>query len=62
VSVGTSSGTGVTYSVAPVSTDGTVTVTMSAVKGASGGDHFATLRVSRGGTEVAHAIVYTFVK
>lgn len=62
VSVGTSSGTGVTYAVSPVSADGTVTVTMAADKGASGGDHFATLRISRGGVEIAHAIVYTFVK
>lgn len=62
VSVGTSTGTGVTYSTSPVSADGTVTVTMNAVKGASGGGHFATLRISSGGTEVAHAIVYAFVK
>jgi hypothetical protein len=45
-----------------VSAGGTVTVTMNAVKGASGGGHFATLRISSGGTEVAHAIVYAFVK
>ena len=62
VSVDTSksTGTGVTYA-ASVS-GGTVTVTMNAVKGASGGDHFATLRISSGGGEVAHAILYTFVK
>jgi minor extracellular serine protease Vpr len=56
-----SAGTGVTYTTSPVS-GGKVTVTMNAVKGASGGDHFATLRISSGGGEVAHAILYTFVK
>ncbi len=41
---------------------GTVTVTMSAEKGALAGDHQATLTISSGGSEVAHAAVYTFVK
>jgi len=41
---------------------GTVTVTMSADKGAAFGDHQATLTVSSGGTEVAHAAVYVFIK
>jgi hypothetical protein len=31
-------------------------------KSASPGDHQATLRVFSGGTEIAHAVVYTFVK
>jgi minor extracellular serine protease Vpr len=64
VSVDTSksTGTGVTYTASPVSASGKVTVTMSASKGASGGDHFATLRISRGGVEVAHAILYMFAK
>lgn len=41
---------------------GVVTVTMSADKGASVGDHQAILRISSGGTEIAHAAVYVFVK
>jgi hypothetical protein len=41
---------------------GTFTVTMSAVKGASAGDHQALLTVSTGGGEVAHATVYTLIK
>jgi subtilisin family serine protease len=52
--------TGVAYS-ASVS-GGTITVTMSADKGASTGDHFAILRISRGGNEVAHAALYTLIK
>ena len=39
-----------------------VGVTMSAQKGASLGGHQATLRVSSGSNEIAHAVVYTFVK
>jgi uncharacterized membrane protein len=39
-----------------------VGVTMSAEKGAAAGDRQAWLRVSAGGTEVAHAALYTFVK
>jgi subtilisin family serine protease len=53
-------GAGVTF-VATVS-GGTVTVTMTAAKGAAAGDHQGILRISRGGTEVAHAAVYAFVK
>jgi minor extracellular serine protease Vpr len=60
VSVTPSTGTGVTYTASL--SGSTVTVTMSAAKGASGGDHQATLRVLRGGTEVAHAAVYTLIK
>ena len=36
---------------------GTVTVTMTAQKGATPGDHQATLHVSNGATEIAHAAV-----
>jgi hypothetical protein len=39
-----------------------VTITMSADKSAAGGDHSAKFTVSAGGTEVAHAVVYTFIK
>jgi minor extracellular serine protease Vpr len=59
---------GVSFSVSPSSlalgagASGTVTVTMSADKGAVGGDHQATLTVSNGGPEVAHAAVYTLIK
>jgi minor extracellular serine protease Vpr len=60
VSVTPSTGTGVTYSAAV--SGSTITVTMSLAKRASGGDHQATLRVLRGGAEVAHAAVYTVVK
>lgn len=68
VSIGSSTGIGVTYSVssAPVTlaADGsaTVTITMAADKGASFGDHSATLTVSDSGGEVAHAVVYTLIK
>lgn len=59
---------GVAFSVAPTSValaagaSGTVTVTMTADKGAVLADHQATLTVSSGGLEVAHAAVYVFVK
>jgi len=68
LSVGTSTGTGVGYSVSPASVtlaagaSATVTVTMNAAKTASAGDHFTTLRISSGGAEVAHAVVYTLIK
>jgi subtilisin family serine protease len=67
LSVGASSGTGVSYSV-PASVDiaagGTayVDITMSAARRASFGDHYAKLSVWSGGVEVAHAVVYTFIK
>ncbi len=61
VSIDPSSGTGVTYSVSQVSA-GKITVTMRAVKGAGAGDHQATLHITSGGTEIAHAIVYTLIK
>jgi subtilisin family serine protease len=60
VAVTGTTGTGVTYG-ATLSGD-TITVTMSAAKGASGGGHQATLRVYSGGVEVAHATVYTLIK
>ncbi|MGE5116911.1 MAG: S8 family serine peptidase [Betaproteobacteria bacterium] len=40
----------------------TVTVTMVAQQGIAGGDRQAKLSISEGGAEVAHAILYTFVK
>lgn len=64
-SVSPSSGTGVSYSVsvAPgANGTATVTITMNADKGASSGDHQATLVITSGGAEVAHAAVYTFIK
>jgi len=66
-SVGAGSG-GVAYSVDPspvtLGADGTaqVTVRMDAQKGAALGGHQATVRLSNGATEVAHAVVYTFIK
>ena len=66
-SVGSSSGTGVSYSVSPSSlalgagASGTITVTMTAAKGSSFGSHQAILSVNNGG-QVAHAVVFTYVK
>jgi hypothetical protein len=44
--------------------DGTATVrvTMEAPKGAALDDHTAKLTLSSGSAEVAHAVVYTFIK
>ncbi len=60
---------GVAYAVSPASAAGllpgesaTVTVTMTADKGAANGDYSAKLSVSASGIEVAHAVVYTSVK
>ena len=59
---------GVSFSVSPstltlgAGESGTVTVTMSAAKGAALKGHQATLSVSSGVVEVAHAAVYTLVK
>jgi len=67
LSISPSSGTGVSYSV-PASVSlaangwATVDITMTADKRADLGDHQATLSVSNGVVEVAHAAVYTFVK
>ena len=61
-------GGGVAYSVDSTSVtlgaDGTarVMVRMDAQKGAAFGDHRATLRLSAGSVEVAHAVVYTFIR
>jgi minor extracellular serine protease Vpr len=60
VSIGASTGAGVTYTANIAG--GNIVVGMSATQGASKGDHSATLRVMRNGTEVAHAIVYTLIK
>lgn len=67
VSVG-SGDASVGYTVSPASVSlgagqsATVTVTMTAAQGASGGDHSAKLTVKKGTSEVAHAVVYTFIK
>jgi minor extracellular serine protease Vpr len=67
VAVGAGGG-GVAFSVSPSSLNlpagasGAVTVTMSADRGAGSGDHQAILTVSNGGTEIAHAAVYTLIK
>jgi len=61
-------GRGVAYTVSPAPTaisaggSATVTVTMSAAKGAGFGPNQATMFVKSGTTEVAHAAVFTFVK
>jgi subtilisin family serine protease len=68
LAVGSSTGLGVGYSVSPASVtlaqgaSTTVTITLVAAKGATAGDHYTTLRVSTGGVEVAHAVVYSLVK
>jgi subtilisin family serine protease len=59
-SISASTGTGVTYSVAP--TAGGFVVTMTAAKGASGGIHQATLSIAGAGGAVAHAAVATWIK
>jgi subtilisin family serine protease len=66
LSVGSSTGTGVSYSVTPSVTldagaSGTATVTMTAAPGASLGGHQAKLAVSTAG-EVAHAVVFTYIR
>jgi subtilisin family serine protease len=64
----TAGGGGVAYSLdtgsVTLGADGTATirVTMDALKGAAFGDHTAKLTISSGSTEVAHAVVYTFIK
>ena len=63
-----SGGNGVSFSVSTDSLElaagesGTVTVTMSAEKGAAKGGHQAWLTVASNGAEVAHAAVYVFMK
>jgi minor extracellular serine protease Vpr len=64
VSVGSSTGTGVSYSVSPSNValtaggTATVTITMRAAKGATFGDHQAWLEIGN----AAHAAVYTLIK
>ena len=53
-------GSGVTFA-ASVSGN-TITVTMNAAKGSPAGSRQGILRVSSGGTEVAHAAVFVFIK
>lgn len=68
LSVADVTSSGVSFAVSPstlsigAGESATATVTMSAAKGAALADHQATLSVGRGGVEVAHAAVYTFVK
>jgi subtilisin family serine protease len=60
VTIGSSTGTGLSYS-ATLSGD-TISIGMNADKGASVGNHQATLRVFSGTTEIAHAVIYTLIK
>jgi subtilisin family serine protease len=61
-------GTGVTFGVSPSSVtipaggSTTVTVSMTESAAVSPGSHFTYLTISSGGTQVAHAALYTFVK
>jgi minor extracellular serine protease Vpr len=59
-SISASTGTGVTYSVAPSA--GGFVITMTTAKGASAGIHQAKLTISNAGGEVAHAAVATWIK
>jgi hypothetical protein len=64
----TAGGSGVAYGLdtgsVTLGADGTATVrvTLDALKGAAFGDHAAKLMLSSGSTEVAHAVVYSFIK
>jgi subtilisin family serine protease len=60
VTISSSTGTGLSYS-ATLSGD-TISIGMNADKGASVGNHQATLRVFSGTTEIAHAVIYTLIK
>ena len=60
VTIGSSTGSGVSYSAAL--SGNSIVLGMIAAQGASPGDHQATLRLFSGGTEIAHAVVYTFIK
>lgn len=60
VAITGTTGTGVAYGA--TLSGGTITVSMSADKGASTGGHQAILRVYSGATEIAHAAVYTLIK
>jgi minor extracellular serine protease Vpr len=61
-------GAGMTFSVAPgtinlaAGQSTAVVVTMTAAKAAAAGDHQAMLTVKAGGTTLAHAVVYAFVR
>ena len=63
-----STGTGVSYSLSTSSltlaagASDWVIVTMTSAKGSSGGQHYATLNVTVGATNVAHAVLYTLIK
>jgi minor extracellular serine protease Vpr len=60
VAVTDTTGTGVTYGA--TLSGNTITVTMTAGKGASAGNHQAVLRVFGASGEIAHAAVYTLIK
>jgi subtilisin family serine protease len=60
VAVTGTTGTGVTFGA--TLSGGTITVTMSAEKGAAAGNRQAVLRVFSGTTEIAHAAIYTLIK
>jgi hypothetical protein len=68
LSIDTATGSGVMFSVSPLSVTlaagapVTVTIMMTTAQDADMGDHFATLGITSGGVEVAHAVVYTLVK
>jgi minor extracellular serine protease Vpr len=68
LSVGSVTGSGVAFTLSqsnitlPAGGSATIVVTMTAAKGASLGDHQAILRVNDGAANVAHAVLYTFVK
>jgi len=55
-----STGTGLSYSA--TLSGNTISVGMSADKGATVGNHQAALRVLSGSTEIAHAVIYTLIK
>jgi minor extracellular serine protease Vpr len=68
IGVAGTTGSGVSFSVGSSSVtlaagaSTTVNVVMTAAKAAGGGDHQAWLTISNGGTAIAHAAVYAFVK
>jgi len=60
VTIGSSTGTGLSYSA--TLSGNTISVGMSADKGATVGNHQAALRVLSGSTEIAYAVIYTLIK
>jgi subtilisin family serine protease len=68
LTIGSAIGSGVSFSVQPASValaageSATVTVSTTTAKGATAGLKQATLRVGAGGSEVAHAVLFTLVK